>query len=624
MCGIAGYFGAGNKDVLKKMTRELRHRGPNDEGLFTDGNVGLGHRRLSIIDLSLAGHQPMSNEDNNIVIVCNGEIYNFKELKKDLKKKHLFKSSTDIEIIIHLYEEAGEEVFKKIQGMFAIALYDKIKKKIILARDRMGKKPLYYGIFNNTLIFGSELKALLKHAAARKELDLKSLNKYLLYDYVPTPHSIFKNIFKLEPGHYLIYDGNKTVKKIFWDITFNKLPNYKLQHPLIIEELDKKINRAVEARLISDVPLGVFLSGGIDSSTIAYYAQKNSKQKIKTYSIGFKEDTFDESDYARLVAKHLKTDHYEKRLRAKDSLELVPKIANLLDEPFADPSIVPTYLLCEFARERVTVALGGDGGDELFCGYDTFIAHRLADIYEKIPLFIRKSAVEKIALKLPVSFNNLSFDFKAKKFIAGFYGEKKYRYQRWLGSFDRKLKANLFTEDIWHELKKENEFEDIDNYLANLNERNDYNQLIYLYLKTYMMDEMLVKVDRASMFNALEVRTPFLDTAVVDFVNSLPINLKLHKFTTKYILKELMKDKLPREIIYRKKKGFGIPVARWLSSDLKYLTLELLNRDKIENQGLFNFQCVNKLLSEHFARRADNRKYIWNLLIFQIWQEKWL
>jgi asparagine synthase (glutamine-hydrolysing) len=626
MCGITGYFGQGNIELLKKMTMALYHRGPDDGGFFIENNIGLGHRRLAIIDISAGGHQPMANEDGSVTIVFNGEIYNFKELKNELRKSHDFRGSSDTEIILHLYEEIGPEVFLKLSGMFAIAIYDRKIGKLFLARDPMGKKPLYWGHFSGTLIFGSELKAILCHSQAKKEMDLRSLNKYLIYEYIPTPHSIFKNIHKLEPGHYLEYDGQNVKKNKFWDIEF-KVESRKSKvesQETAINELDKRLNDAVKSRLVSDVPLGIFLSGGIDSSTIAYYAQKNCGQKIKTFSIGFKEASFDESRYARQVADFLGTDHYEKILDSKDALDLIPKIADMLDEPMADPSILPTYLLSSFTRENVTVALGGDGGDELFCGYDTFVAEKFANYYEKIPLAIRKNFIEKLAHTLPTSFNNISFDFKLKKFTSGFSGEKRYRHQRWLGSFDKDQRIALFRPEIREQLQKENEFEEIDDYLVNVNNEIFYNQLIYLYLRTYLMDDILVKVDRASMYNSLEVRAPFLDKDVVNYINSLPVDLKIKGLKSKYILKRLMKGKLPDNIIERKKKGFGLPIANWINQDLKPLIMELFERSKIEREGLFDHKYVNNLLQDHFSRRADNRKLIWTLMIFEAWREKWL
>lgn len=623
MCGIAGYYGTGDRNILERMSEALCHRGPDGKGFFVKDNIGLAHRRLSIIDLSVAASQPMANEAGDVQLVFNGEIYNFKELREELSNCHNFKSGSDTEVIIHLYEEIGLEVFSKIQGMFAIALYDLKSRKLILARDRMGKKPLYWSLADKTLIFASELKALLQHPAFKKELDLRSLNKYLFYEYVPTPSSIFKKTYKLEPGHYLVFDGVNIIKNKYWDISFSR-QDLKLSPEEALIGLDKRMNDAVAARLVSDVPLGIFLSGGIDSSSIAYYAQKNSFSKIKTFSIGFEDKSFDESKYARQIAKFLSTEHYEKILTAKDSLDLIPRIGDLLDEPMADASIIPTYLLASFTKQKVTVALGGDGGDELFCGYDTFVAERMAELYEKLPDFFRKNIIEKAVASLPTSFSNISFDFKAKRFISGFYEDKKHRQQIWLGSFGRVAREKLFMGDVWRSLAKENEFEEVDNYLQNLGGESHYNQLIYLYLRTYLMDDILVKVDRASMYNSLEVRSPLLDTELVDFVNGLPLDWKLKGFTTKYLFKKLLTGKLPKDIVWRKKKGFGIPLASWLSKELKTFTLDLLGEARIKQQGLFDYAYINKLLEDHFSCRADNRKLIWSLIVFQLWHEKWL
>lgn len=621
MCGIAGFYGRGSEKDVRAMVSSIRYRGPDDEGIYIDGNVGLGHARLSIIDLSPAGRQPMSNEDGSVWIAFNGEIYNFQELKKQLKFKHNFQSNTDTEIIIHLYEEVGERVFSYLNGMFAIALFDKKNNTIILARDRMGKKPLYWGIFGNTIIFGSELKALLSHSECAKDLDLESLNKYLLYEYVPTPHTILKNIYKLEPGYYAVYDGHNMMKKCFWDITFQD-PTQAMSFEDARNELDSRLDAAVNARLISDVPIGIFLSGGIDSSTIAYYAQKNSMQKIKTYCIGFQEDTFDESSYASQVAEFLHTEHHEKILSSRDSLDVISKICELLDEPMSDPSLIPTFLLSQYTREQVTVALGGDGGDELFCGYDTFVAHRLADIYEKAPSSLR-GIIEKGARLLPTSFKNISFDFMIKKFISGFDISRNYRSQKWLGSFGDRERQELFLPDILHKIQKANAYEDIDGYLGRIVNASYYQKLIYLYLRMYMMDDILVKVDRASMYNSLEVRSPMLDYNVVDFANSIPIRWKLHGLTTKFILKKLMEQRLPKEIVYRKKKGFGMPLAEWLLHDLRHMVLDVFSERKIHKQGIFHYPFIQKLIREHFSKKKDNRKLIWTLMIFQLWYNTW-
>lgn len=621
MCGIAGFVGQGSRETLEKMTDALFYRGPDGSGYYFNEaqGAGLGHRRLAIIDVS-GGGQPIFNEDRTVAVIFNGEIYNFQELRERLEPRHKFTSRADTEVIVHLYEEEGEELFKKLNGMFAIALFDERNKKLVLARDRIGKKPLYWGIFNGTLVFGSELKALARHPLFKKELDLESLGKYLSYEYVPTSRSIWKDVSKLEPATYLVWQNGKLSKGKFWD------PNFVLRDlslPEAVFRLDKCIDESVRQRLVSDVPLGVFLSGGIDSATIAYYAQKNSPQPIKTFSISFLEKTFDESFYARQAAKFLGTDHLEKQFSAKDLLGLLPEVFNLLDEPLADASILPTFLLSRFTRERVTVALSGDGGDELFAGYPTFQAEILARFYQRLPLFLRRLFLEKIINSLPAGDGNFNFNFRIKKFIQGFDVEPKYRHQRWLGSFGRTEQAQLLSKEAGDDLKNQNLYEEVDRYSGEASAAEADNALLFTYLRTYLMDGVLVKTDRASMFNSLEVRAPFLDYHLVDFVDGLPYNLKLRGLTSKYILKKLMKNKLPSAIVNRPKKGFGIPLAAWLKNELRPFCEEVLSAENMNKFGLFNFDFVDKLKREHFTGRRDNHKQLWTLMAFQMWQNKW-
>ena len=622
MCGITGYFGQGNQGILKKMTDSLKHRGPDDQGFYIKDNLGLGHRRLSIIDLD-TGRQPMANENKSVWLIFNGEIYNFKELKEKLiKKNHQFRSQSDTETIIHLYEEKGEDFLKELNGMFALALWDELKQKLILARDRLGQKPLYYSLNNQTLVFGSEIKALLKHPAIKRELDLNSLTKYLIYEYIPVPHSIFKNIYKLGPGEYLIYQNNDLEIKKYWNIKFDsRLPISSFQDCL--QEFEEIFEEAVRMRLISDVPLGIFLSGGIDSTAIAYYAQKNSTEKIKTFSIGFTDQSFDESKYARQAAKFLGSEHYEKILEPKDCLDLIPQISEFLDEPLADASIVPTFLLAKFTRQEVTVALSGDGGDELLMGYPMIQAHKLARIYQKIPKVFREKIITPSVNRLPVSFNNISFDFKLKKFVSGFEYQPEIRDQIWLGSFSPKQLKQLFPSQIYQEIKSNNHFEEIKNYLKLVKEEPLENRLIYLYLKNYLQDDILVKTDRASMAVGLEARAPFLDYQLVDFINSLPVDYKFRGWQTKYIFKKMMEDKIPKNIVYRPKKGFGMPIAKWMNKELRNFTLGLFEEARIKNQGIFDYSYVKQLLEEHFSGKKDNRKLLWTLMVFQMWHEKW-
>lgn len=621
MCGIAGYFGKGDEKILAQMIKTISYRGPDDFGIFSFQNVGLAHARLAIIDLSSDGHQPMSEKQEKIWLVFNGEIYNFQELREELVSQGIeFKSQTDTEVIIHLYDKYGLDFLNKLNGMFALAIFDKAKNQLCLARDRFGEKPLYYRLLNGTLLFGSELKALQKHPDFKSELDLESLNQYLQFEYVPTPRTIFKNTSKLEPGSYLVYNGQEMKKGYFWNLDFKKK---KISKTKAENEFEEKLERAVKTRMVSDVPLGIFLSGGIDSSAIAYFAQKNSNEKVHTFSIGFEEKSFDESSYARLVSNFLGTIHHEHIIRTKDCLNVIPEIYSKLDEPMADPSILPSFLLSKFAKEKITVALGGDGGDELLCGYDTFVAEYYSPLFNILPASL-KTLFSKASSLLPTSFTNISLDFKIKKFFSGFSAPDEHRHFYWLGSFNKKEREKLFKKEHWEKLKEKNEFKIVDSYSKLYSLKNKWDKLIALYLRSYLMDDILVKMDRASMFNSLEVRTPFLDFELVEFLNSLPAKFKIKRGKTKIILKNILKNKIPKEILKRRKKGFGIPLANWLENDLKAFALEKLSRKKIEAEGIFDYNYIENILNSHFNHKKDYRKQIWTLLVFEMWYENFL
>jgi len=613
MCGIAGFVGNGSEQDLNRMIQAVLYRGPDDDGVLVRDGVGLAHARLAIIDVSPAGHQPMASGTGDTVIVFNGEIYNFGELKR-LVPDYPFKSHSDTEVILALYERFGEDCFEKFDGMFALAIYDFKVKKLVLARDRMGKKPLYWSRVADTIFFGSELRALMTHPSFKKEINQSALRKYLFYEYVPTPHTIFKNVFKLEPASYLTFQNGQTDIKTFWKPDFSPTEDSFAQAG---SQLDSALDRAVAKRLIADVPLGIFLSGGVDSSAITYYAKKHTKD-VKTFSIGFERQSFDESSYARQVAQFLGTDHHEMILTAKDVLNVVPHLAEIIDEPLADPSLIPTYLLSQFTRSHVTVALGGDGGDELFAGYPMFQADYFAKIYEKIPRAIRKNIIEPLIRALPVGHDNLSLDFKLKRFMNGFDVPARYRHHTWLASFNPHEQELLLKEKGGGEL-----LEDLDRYISESGTKNTDRQRDYLYLRTYLMDDILVKVDRASMHKALEVRAPLLDRDVVDLVDTFPTSFKQRGLTTKYILKKIMADKLPRHIVNRAKKGFGMPVAEWLCGELKPLCNELLARDKVMEAGLFHWDYIDRLKQAHFNKKANNYKQLWTLMVFQMWYQKW-
>ncbi|NLD95146.1 MAG: asparagine synthase (glutamine-hydrolyzing) [Fibrobacter sp.] len=637
MCGITGIVTNSNRPVditvLAAMTDSLVHRGPDDRGVqclsgpdSSGLHAGLGHRRLSIIDLSALGHQPMTNEDRTIWISFNGEIYNFRELRTDLiRKGHHFTSETDTEVIIHGYETYGADICSKIKGMFVFALWDCNKGSLLLARDRFGKKPLYYSMTENSLVFASELKALRQCPDMSLSLDMSSLSLYLAYEYVPVPLSIYKNVQKLPPGTYLIYNGgNEPSINQYWNISFINSTSKKHTEKEICATLLDMLGSAVRKRLMSDVALGAFLSGGIDSSAVvALMCDTVDSRQVKTFSIGFEDKSFDESSYARSVAKHFNTDHHEKIFTAQAMLDILPDVWNFLDEPFADASILPTYMLSQFTRETVTVALGGDGGDELFAGYDPFLAHKLARMCEKMPSLVTKKVFEPLIALLPVSTNNMSLDFKLKQFVKGMHYPLSIRNQAWLGAFPPEQQQQLFSDGVRDELGSYDVYHLITDTRNSCNFRDWIDEITFMYEHFYMGEDILTKVDRASMAVSLEVRTPFLDTEFSEYVNSLQSSLKLHGLTRKYILKKALEQKLPKEIIYRKKKGFGIPLTKWLREDLRPVLEETFSEERIRQDGLFNYHYVQQLLQEHFNGYKDNRKQLWTLLMFSKWKERW-
>lgn len=630
MCGIYGYLsptGTIDPTILRRMGHPLKHRGPDDEGeviLDSELSVGLGHKRLSIIDLSPAGKQPMANEDETIWITFNGEIYNFREIRKELEGKgHKFRSHSDTEVIVHLYEELGTKCLERLNGMFAFALWDAKQKSLFLARDRTGKKPLHYCVHRGHFLFASEIKALLQHPLVSREIDFKSLNKYLAYEYVPAPNSIFKAIKKLEPGYCLLFRGGAAVTSQYWDIPMEDYPISDRTEAQYIDELKELLERAVTARLeAADVPVGLFVSGGLDSGVVAAIARK-AKETLECFSIGFEEASFDESRYAQQVARSLGIKHHLKVFRAQEMLHMVERLPEILDEPLADPSILPLYLLSQFAAEHMKVVLSGDGGDELFAGYQTYQAHKLVTFYDALPGFVKES-VKAFAFRLPVSHKYLSLDFKIKQFLKGVGVSSEVRFFLWRGAFSNAERHALLRPEVRLELQNENAYEEIYRYVRKSGLTKELERILYLSMKLYLQDNNLVTVDRASMANGLEVRSPLLDRDVVDFVCRLPMEYKLNGLKTKYILKKVAEELLPRNVVYRKKKGFGVPLAKWLTGELREFMLDYLSQERIERQGIFHYPCVSQLINEQLTMKKDNRELLWTLLVFQTWYERYI
>ena len=629
MCGIAGWINLDNNEtnrdaeaVLHSMCDTIVHRGPDSEGLWVDETAALGMRRLSIIDLK-TGDQPVFSEDRSVVVMMNGELYNYREVRADLEKRgHKFVSRTDTEILPHLYEEYSEGLLEHVNGMYAFSLWDSRKKKLILARDRFGEKPLYYGVFGGKLIWASELKSLAAHPDVNTELDLDALRHYVSFDYVPAPLSIFNGIRKLPAAHVLTVENGEVKTRRYWDIAFQK-PDRKGGLEEAAHELHDLLSDAVRMRLVSDVPLGILLSGGIDSSTVAAFAVRHANETVKTFSIGFEEDSFDESRYARMVANHLGTDHHEEKLSATRTGDLIGDIGGWLDEPLSDGSLVPTFLLSQFVRKHVTVALGGDGGDELFAGYPMYYAHTVAGKYLAIPTLIRKRLIEPVVNALPVSTRNLSFDYKAKRFVRAANHDDVARHHSWFGSFSIDQHDSLFTDDVLDKT-------DVDIYrgVRDLLGRSDAKTVIermqFADVNFYLAEDILAKVDRAAMAVSLETRAPFLDPRVAQFAASIPVEYKLKGKSGKVILKEAMKDLLPHEILHRPKKGFGIPIAEWLKGRLNPMLHDLLAPDRLRGQGLFEPAYVERLIREHETGRASHHKELWTLLVFQLWCDNFL
>ncbi|HKR15359.1 MAG TPA: asparagine synthase (glutamine-hydrolyzing) [Pyrinomonadaceae bacterium] len=630
MCGITGWANLdshtppsdGAQDLLHSMCERMVHRGPDAEGLFVSHGVALGMRRLAIIDL-ITGEQPAFNEDKSVAVVLNGEIYNYRELRKELEKRgHSFRSVSDTEVLPHLYEEYGDEMTAKLNGMFAFALWDSKRRRLLIARDRFGEKPLYWGVFRNTLIFASEPKVLLAHPGVKPSLDLQALRHYLSFDYVPAPLSIYQGINKLPAAHKLTLENGRVNVECYWRLSYKTADPVPTEQEAA-EQLRELLADSVRMRLVSDVPLGVLLSGGVDSSTIAALAVSASPEAVKTFSISFAEASFDESAYARGVAKFLGTDHHEERLSANLAANLVSEIGAWMDEPFSDPSLVPTYLLSRFTRKHVTVALGGDGGDELFAGYPMYAGHRWAEVYKHVPGLLRRGIVEPLVRLLPVKTKNLSFDYKALRFVSGAKYDPVARHHVWFGSFSPEEQQTLLTNDVLR--ATDGEIYAHARQIAQECDNDDIvTQMMDVDTRLYLAEDILTKVDRASMAVSLEVRAPFLDPRVAEFAASLPCHYKLRGLKTKYILKKAVREMLPPFVTRRGKKGFGVPVAEWLKVKLRPLARDLLSPERVRRAGVFIPEYVERLQDEHERGVANHRKLLWTLLMFELWHESFV
>jgi asparagine synthase (glutamine-hydrolysing) len=640
MCGICGFYqleppqSGISEEVLTRMNNRLVHRGPDDDGFYfhgTNGNVGLAARRLSIIDLK-TGHQPLPSYSNNNWITYNGEVYNFQELREELRTKgYQFKTQSDTEVIVDLYEEYGPKFAAKLRGMFSLGIYDIKNHRLVLARDHIGKKPLYYYLVpgNGNLVFASEIKAILEYPAVSREIDPQALDYFLSLEYIPAPYSIFKGIRKLPAGHILIYqDGQLHIEK-YWDVADavdNAAANVgKNSFEALKEQFHGLLKESVKMRMISDVPLGAFLSGGIDSSAIVAAMASLSPGKVKTFSIGFEEKSYSELAYSKKVAELFNTDHYTRTL-SPNITELVYYLADFWDEPMADFSNFPTYLVSKTAREKVTVVLSGDGGDEIFGGYEHYIAQKVARTID-FPLFrpLHKLMAKTTHL-FPPSELKKGFVNRIKRFSEGLDNSFTNRHFRWMIYLSNLQKQHLYSPDFLQQdfllpLRLRDPFS---RHFENSGRYEGINRDLYLDFKTYMVDDIMVKVDRMSMAASLEARAPLLDYKIVEFAFALPSHFKVRGPVTKWFFKKAMEGILPDEIIYRRKEGFSIPIKNWLRSQLKDLMMEYLSEKRVKESGLFNYDYIKKMKEEHLAGKRDHSHRLWALINFNLWLERFM
>ena len=634
MCGICGILNlalepAAHRERIDLMSARLTHRGPDSHGKFELPHLALAIRRLSIIDLQ-TGDQPLSNEAGDVALVFNGEIYNYRDLSRDLVKRgHHFKTGSDGEVIAHLYEEQGPDCVRQLNGMFAIALWDSRKKRLLLARDRAGEKPLFYWVRGDTLVFASEIKALFEYPGVGRALDQEAAKQFFFYGYIPTPRSAFAEIRKLPAAHRMVIEAGQVRVEPFWRLQeYLSKPGTprasRREENALVDELRARVREAALSRLVSDVPLGVFLSGGVDSSTLVALMSELTPGNVNTFSVAFPEKAFNEESYARLVARRFNTRHHVLIADRAQLLEGLEILADQLDEPLADPAVIPTFLISRFARNHIKVALSGEGSDELFGGYPMHIGARLAEYYLRVPRFLRRHFFARLQPFLPFSSSAVPMGLFLRRFLAHVDKEPALRHQIWFGMFAPDELNKLFSPEFeCCAGRGEPIFAPLDRVRQGALFEDALAQVMYLDFRLYLEDDLLVKVDRASMACSLELRTPYLDHRLIEFAAGLGSALKVPSFQLKYLLKKAVSIWLPHRIVYRQKRGFSVPVAEWMRGELRPWLDETLGEEKLKRNGLFNVAFVRHLLEEHWARRADHRRLLWPLFCFQLWYDRW-
>ncbi len=624
MCAIAGIVAhQGELPGIEVLGQAQRHRGPDAKGTWSDGICTLGHQRLAIIDLSEAGRQPLSNEDGTVWITFNGEIYNFQTLRRELEDAgHRFRTRTDTEVIVHAYEQWGAGCVRRLRGMFAFGLWDQRRRRLLLARDRVGKKPLFYAQAGNRFLFASELQGLLADDQIPRETNYEAMDAYLTYGYIPAPHTAFRRIFKLPPAHWLTLDWNEGEPGIhierYWSLVYT--PKLTLGEDAAREILREKLTEAVRLRMVSDVPLGAFLSGGIDSSIVVGLMAQLSGARVKTFSIGFEDAAYDETAHARRIAEKWHTDHHEFIVQP-NALEILPKLVRHFGEPYADSSAIPTFAVSQLTRQHVTVALNGDGGDESFAGYERYLGHQLAERVNTLPGVT--AAARVLSQFIPESLSHKSRVRSAQRFFSVAAAPMTARHTRWVGYFDSAAKSQLYSRAFLQQLHGAR-----DGWLGTLFQEvatlDPVDAAMAVDVRSYLPFDLLVKVDITSMANSLEARSPFLDHEVMEFAARLPVHLKMRGGQLKSLLKRTFADLLPPANVQRRKMGFGVPLDAWLRGELRELVSDTLLSTRALQRGYFQPAALTRLLREHWQGTADHSFKLWNLLMLELWQREFV
>ncbi len=615
MCGICGIYNQQSQELvssqfIEQMTKLIAHRGPDDTGVYLDGPIGLGFTRLSIIDLS-TGHQPMSNETGDIWVVFNGEIWNYKGLRKELiEKGHIFRTNSDTETIVHAYEEYGTDCIARLHGMFGLAIWDSLRKRLLLARDRVGKKPLYYTNINGDLIFGSEIKSLLCHPRVKREADLQSLADFLSVRYVPGPATLFAGIYKVQPGHWLLFENGTMRDECYWDFTFGKTQESSIEEYL--DGIRNHVYRAVEERMIADVPVGTMLSGGVDSSIISGVMSKLTSHKVKTFAVGFDHPDYSELPYARMVANHFSTDHHELVVNSSDLTQYWPLLTWHRDEPVSESSDLGVYLISKLAKQHVKVVLSGEGGDELFAGYPKYVVDWMAKYYHLVPQAIRHGMIQPLIEHLPYSMRK--FQTAARNISQ----PAPQRWMNWFGVFNGQLKENLLSPS----LKAAINFDSSQAFRKALEtnpQRDDLSSMLYLDTKIWLPDNLLMKGDKMTMAASLESRMPLLDYKLIEYAASIPSSAKIKSFKAKYLLKQAFADFLPEPILTRKKMGFNVPTGIWFREGQRDVITKLLLSERMRDRGYFNNEYVERIVYDHIAGKTNYQAQIFMLASLELW-----